>query len=33
MDVVYNGENRLSTSFFIFEKKGSKQWGTIKKQL
>ena len=32
MDVVYNGENRLSI-FFIFEKLGSKYWGHSKKAL
>ena len=31
MDVVYNGANRLSISFFIFEKQASKHWGTLKK--
>ena len=31
MDVVYNGENRSSISFFIFEKEASKHWGTLKK--
>ena len=33
MDVVYNGENCLSISFFIFEKQASKHWGTLKKQV
>ena len=33
MDVIYNGENRLSISFFIFEKQASKHWGTLKKQV
>ena len=33
VDVVYNGENSLSISFFIFQKEGSKHWGTSKKQL
>ena len=33
IDVVYNGENRLSISFFIFEKEASKHWGTLKKQV
>ena len=32
MDVVYNGENRLSI-FFIFEKLGSKYWRHSKKAL
>ena len=31
MDVVYNGENRLSISFFIFGKSGSKHCGPFKK--
>ena len=30
IDIVYNGENRLSISFFIFEKAASKHWGTLK---
>ena len=33
MDAVHDGENRLSTSPFIFEKQASKHWGTSKKQL
>ena len=33
MALVYTGENRLSLSFFIFGKWGSKHWGTLKKQL
>ena len=32
MDVVYSGEKCLSISFFIFENKASKHWGTIKKR-
>ena len=32
MDVVYNGENCLSISFFISEKQASKQGGTLKKR-
>ena len=31
MDVIYNGENRLSIFFFISEKLESKHWGTFKK--
>ena len=32
--VVYNGENRLSLSFFIFENFGGKHWGlSLKKAL
>ena len=31
MDVVYNGENFLSISFLIFEKKGNKHLGPFKK--
>ena len=28
---IYHAENRLSISFFIFEKKGSKHWGSYEK--
>ena len=31
MELIYNGEKRLSISFFIFEKYASKHWGTLKK--
>ena len=31
IDLIYNGENRLSISFFIFEKWASTHWGTLKK--
>ena len=32
-NVISNSENRLSISFFISEKLGSKHWGTFKKRL